>query len=120
MSSKKVETTVLQALICIRDRGWLMDSSGICVNVRRFINRHGGFTGEDWAKLKKVEALLFMSWEKFSGNTDYPIPHPDFVTPQDGYINCWARHMWDHEHPYGALRWEMVHHMIKKLEEKYP
>lgn len=70
----------------------------------------------DWDS-KRIESA-FRSWPKFSGLPEHPIPStdPEF-SPRVFYAICSRENMWNPDHPYGALRWELVDHMIKEFSD---
>jgi hypothetical protein len=55
----------------------------------------------------------FRKWPKFSGLTDYPIPHFKF-TPIRAFHYAQSREiLWDKETQYGWDRWELVDFLIE-------
>jgi hypothetical protein len=79
-------------------------SSGICDNFPRIdVN---------------LFSELFKTWDRFSGNIQYPVPHPGHLKdpPEDvhelayfHYDNKWVG-------AYGLLRFELIDHLIKELK----
>jgi hypothetical protein len=55
------------------------------------------------------------SWEHYSGNSTFPVPHPDFPdNPGKGFLN--TDDLWIGE--YGRLRRDLCRHFLKYLEEQ--
>lgn len=62
---------------------------------------------------------LMRQWPKYSGDSDYPIPDPDGIEdPSVYYSRSGSSAMWNKEHPYGALRHELLDYLIEKLESQ--
>lgn len=75
---------------------------GICSNVRI---------------LHSILEFGFPSWPKFSGNIEYPVPHPQF-TPVKGYDYALINDiLWDKETQYGRDRWELVDFLIEFYQQ---
>lgn len=62
---------------------------------------------------------LFKKWPKFSGDDVYPIPNPSGGSPSDAYSLTEDVDMWNPDHPYGALRLELLDWMIEQLSEEH-
>lgn len=59
---------------------------------------------------------LFPRWGKFSGDHVYPIPNPFGGSASDAFNHYEADDMWNPDHPYGALRLELLDWLIETLE----
>lgn len=55
---------------------------------------------------------IFSTWEHYSGQPDFPVPHPT-LSPYLAYMNTENR--WDRDTEYGALRWNLLAHVIRNL-----
>ena len=73
----------------------------------------------DWLLCKSIYYQLFRSWNLFTGNLLYPVPHP-FMAPKIAYQRTPAVKLWSHTHSYGQNRWALIGHMIKELSDDTP
>lgn len=91
---------------------------GICSKVKDFLPEEDKYAGP---LIEDILADGFFSWEKFSGNEVYPIPDPENECPIQAFNITTREDMWNPEHPYGALRLELLDHLIQfygvKVEE---
>lgn len=63
--------------------------------------------------------VLFRKWPQFSGHPYYPVPSPfEELDAQDVYEETDSESMWNPNHPYGKLRWELVDFCIAELEKE--
>ena len=116
---KEVSIAAKQAILeCLKD---LIDLStttklmpvpfgGICCNCLSYLSRE--YTVEP-KTLNTVLYELFVTWEHYSGDLDYPIPGGKGM-----FCNCNNEDMWNPEHPYGFLRLQLLDHCISDLEKK--
>lgn len=82
-------------LLQLRMYGPVHPDTGICDNV-------------DVRGLRKFMA----EWPEYSGNSSYPVPHPD------GADNAYGRPgMWNRRTKYGRARWRLVDYLIDRLKE---
>ena len=96
---------VLDALIKLRTDGPRDPALGICGNMG---------TGLGLMDLKH----LFIQWPKFTGSIVYPIPGVNGASPHDTYQYTYAFDMWNPNHPYGALRLELLDWLIQELSKE--
>lgn len=83
-------------------------------------NNNSGFKGicrylydEDRTDFK----LMYKQWPKYSGDFAFPVPSPNPEgNPVREYLYGDTKNMWDPEHPYGALRYELLDWAIAQLE----
>lgn len=61
-------------------------------------------------------AEAFEAWPKFSGSIQWPVPCPNAGSPMEAYAN--SCNMWNPEDAYGALRLELLDHMVQHFEAK--
>lgn len=58
---------------------------------------------------------LFREWPQFSGNADFPVPHPTELA-------CIAynstQNMWNRRTKYGRARWDLLEFCISELEKE--
>lgn len=99
--------TLLEALIKIRDEGPTNKSEGICGNVLYY-------------GIEYVRFVTFMDsaekWPKHSGRRAYPVPCLHGGCPQVAFDHARnVENMWNPDHPYGALRLELLNWCIEKL-----
>lgn len=96
---------LLEALIRIREEGPKLPRSGICANLLA-IGTH--------VMLSEFVALV-PSWPKCSKTSGYPIPSPYISASSDIAYHAYGNYMWNPDHPYGALRLELLNWCIKQL-----
>lgn len=101
--SRDVKIKLLKALIKTKAAP---TNVGICGNVNKHIQA-------SWLGYGDCLTSLFMSWPKYSGNSAYPVPHPDCES--DCAYNATTM-MW--EGAYGDLRRELLDHCINELEKE--
>lgn len=58
---------------------------------------------------------LFRRWPQFSGNADFPVPHP--TKPACIAYNS-TQNMWDRRTKYGRARWDLLEFCISELEKE--
>lgn len=103
--------TLLTALRKIHEDPY--PSTGICSQVDWFTE---DYYHKDRFRIQELLYGLFESWPKYSGQRDFPIPHPDpHKSPILAYNTNPDNH-WDRTTPYGALRWELLEFCIAQLE----
>ena len=96
--------TLLKALRRLRDDGPEDTWAGICGNLPYPVHSD---------HIERLDAL-FKSWPKFSGDSAFPVPGVDGMTPLCAFAyipNCW-------EGEYGALRRELLDHCINELAKE--
>lgn len=62
---------------------------------------------------------ILSSWDKYSGDWEFPIPHPT-LDPEQAYF-C-TENLWDRNTIYGRNRWEALYYLtgeLKKILEKH-
>ena len=90
---------LLEKLISVR-KGIRTESCGICNSIRSIPGA-----------VKWVENMA-PKWYKFSGDAEYPIPHPT-MTADAAYVYCRSI-MWDDETEYGRNRLEFLDFLIEE------
>ena len=96
----------LAGLLKLRDYDWQENADklyvqiGICGNLKELVS------GDAYMLVSHYST----SWEKYSGNVEYPVPDP---LRRDPY--CPGRNMWVGE--YGALRYELLEHLIEEVRK---
>lgn len=92
---------LLQALSAIKS-GHYVRSCGICQSIR-------GVPGA----VKWLERVS-VKWGGFSGDKEYPVPHPEY-TPEAAYAYCRRGNaMWDASTEYGRNRLEFLDFLIEE------
>lgn len=76
------------------------DESGLCFN-----------TGIEMEEDDYLEGL-FESWEHYSGNPRYPVPHPT-LDSKAGYVTFTSFYSGE----YGKLRFDLANHLVTELEK---
>jgi len=95
----------------IRELRWLVDnqkyfvSASICIKLYIL-----GISRDSYAKVIK----LMQEWPRFSGNDEYPVPHPT-LNPEEGYLTTRGIGMWSGE--YGDNRRALCKWLADRLEE---
>ena len=89
---------------------------GICSLVRTATP----FFARPYTELYPMLKAVFKSWDKYSGEEDYPVPHPT-RSPGNAYEMTINLHdhmaMWDRLTPYGANRRELLTHCINEVSK---
>lgn len=92
-------------------------SLGICTHVAVYLNDshdcHIAYMG-----VTDFLEQYFESWPKFSGNPDYPVPHP-LLTPAEAFSTyAHAGMMFTTHSEYGRNRRELLAFLIEELERE--
>jgi len=88
-------------LVQIKTAGPKFNGGGICYNV------DFAFVRLELPALEVLREQAFAAWPKFSGDENYPIPGGE-----EAFDETHRENMWNPEHPYGALRLELLDFMI--------
>ncbi len=83
---------------------------GICANLEEITNL-------DVAYFLRP---CFRTWRQFSGDYAYPVPSPyasDKHSASVVYTTTHEDDMWNHDHPYGSLRLDLLEHLIRECED---
>ena len=84
------------------------EKSGICV---MFLDITYKCLADELARC----GVSWTTWPKYSGDIEYPVPHPELL-PKIAYYKTRGEHMWDDE--YGANRMELLDWLIEQLDKK--
>ena len=101
----------LEWFIKLRDYSWekgdglFFKGFGICRNIGL-----GSFPALD--SCDELIKHYSRSWDKYSGNAVYPVPDPLGESSTLAY--CRPKDLWVGE--YGALRYELLDHLIKEVQ----
>lgn len=95
--------TLLEQLKYIRDNGVRNEEAGICDALSATV-------------MDEFQDLYF-HWPKHSGRAVYPVPCPNGGSAGCAYLDAKPKTMWDRDHPYGALRHELLNWCIAQLEK---
>lgn len=57
----------------------------------------------------------YQTWPEYSGEAAFPVQHPDFAYPWEGYLENRGS-MWSGE--YGAARLRLLQHLINWFKER--
>ncbi len=57
----------------------------------------------------------FMTWDKFSGSIDYPVPHPRFIPNSERAEQAYYEASDMYSGDYGRLRLDLAKHLLKSL-----
>jgi len=112
-----VDDLLLLGLLDLRDNGPEKPILGICqiafqlAGVRSYLNAREEDTEIDLEQRLKD---LFRKWPRFTGDYDYPVPHPHML-PMAAYCNAKEDEMWKRNYTYGRARRELLDHCIKEL-----
>jgi len=108
---------VHSALLQIKKDGPPELFHGICCAVATILER-------DVDSYEVVTALLpgFEAWPKYTTRPNYPIPgrtgEGEDMSPSAAFIFTPDANMWNPEHPYGALRLELLDFLIEYFGAK--
>lgn len=94
-------------LVNIKTHGPEFHAGGICYNV------DFAFVPLESASLDALLEQAFEAWPKYSGDDAYPIPGGE-----EAFDQTHRDDMWNPNHPYGALRLELLDYLINYFEEK--
>lgn len=118
MALNEFKTKILVGLIEIRDNGPTHDYHGICHNLRMVaVPDYTNTFKCDWNLVEELEGWLkdtFPLWEKFSGDSNYPIRTKD-LSPWESYYKL---EPWNTEGESGKLRYELLDFLISVLVEE--
>lgn len=89
---------------------------GICKSFQEYLNTLDPCTYVAFDVACRWLYPHFRTWSKFSGGDSYPVPGPAKRSAYRTYANTMADKMWTGA--YGALRLELVDHIIAQLELK--
>jgi hypothetical protein len=103
---KEFLAEALRGLRYIKVNGPEHEGYGICYNLNCYMGQQTGKFTERYAK----------SWAHYSGEEGYPVPAYDFENPVDEY--AYSEHLWNKDHPYGQMRWELLDHVITCIEKE--
>lgn len=105
-----------QALVFTKENGPQFAHSGICATLEHEVKGH------TWWQIEDELAYGFQEWPKFSGNNAYPVPgrNDDGEEIHHAIAFCESSDeaMWSGNHPYGALRLELLDFLIDFFAEK--
>ena len=104
--SREFLEEALSGLHYIQTNGPDHEDYGICSNL----------SGTVGSRATALIGRYVTSWEHYSRFPGYPVPAYDFGNPVDEY--ALTAHMWDKDHPYGKMRWELLDHIITCIEKE--
>lgn len=127
---RKSEVAIIQkALIDFRNHPQILYNSkplgiskmyGVCSNTEIFLKNVNGIRLE--ISVSKILSNFWQDWEHFSGHNDYPVPANRYLR-KTSIVEALAkdeysitRDMYDESTEYGKLRWELIDHLIYKME----
>lgn len=106
--------TLLKVLKHIRANPPVDSVSGICEAINAHVNKYTR-NGMD---LSNEFRGVYIQWPLYSGCMVYPVPSPSpAYTASDMYLSSTPHMMWSPDHPYGALRLELLDWCINFLEQ---
>lgn len=118
MALNELKTRILGGLIELRANGPTHNYHGICHNLKMIaVPDYTNTFKCDWNLVGEVEdwfKLTFPIWNKFSGDTNYPIRTKD-LSPWESYYKL---ELWDTEDESGKLRYELLNFLISVLVEE--
>lgn len=89
---------------------------GICFMVNSVMRRH--YTDTAWIGIKTELADLIQTWPKARGSRTYPIPGVNGLSAAESYCEYNHVEFWDADHPYGALRLELLEFLLMETGKK--
>lgn len=92
---------------------------GVCSNIKIFLKYVHGVRIE--THVTKILRYFWQDWEYFSGKDAYPVPPNRTVHKSIAEIRSRESYykfcdLYDENTEYGQLRWELVDHLIYKME----
>ena len=102
---------MLEALKQVRDVDYLHTYGSICSNVQTALI----FTDVGMQDIVDFLAPYFERWPKYSGERNYPVPHPDKSADVAYFL---TKERFDQSTEYGRNRWELLHFIIAELERE--
>lgn len=103
---------VYESLQILKEEGPYEEYCGICSNILFAMKNQTTIEyiacRRDW---EKFSDQAYQSWKNFSGIIDYPIEG------SYGRYNSYNDH-WNKDFKYGALRWELLDHLIDWFKKK--
>lgn len=110
MNDLNLEVDMLDALLTIKTSGAIDIDAGICDNVVNLLEDNG----HHYRTIYDLIGSISSNWERFSGNTEYPVPAVTKTTPREEFDKSVG--MWSGE--YGELRHELLDFLIEELTKK--
>lgn len=110
MNDLNLEVDMLDALLTIKTSGAFDMNAGICDNVVNLLEDNG----YHYRTIYDLIGSISSNWDKFSGNTKYPVPAVKQPTSREEFNN--SVDMWSGE--YGQLRYELLDFLIEELTKK--
>ena len=102
---------MLAALIEVRENPYRHQYGGICSNVQTAL----WFDDVSIQDIVDFLAPYFRRWPKYSGERNYPVPHPDKNADVAYFV---TEKRFDQSTEYGRNRWELLHFLIEELEKE--
>ncbi len=108
-------TAILEALKILRTQR-TCDGSGICWNLAEELTPEDEWeaSGSMCWSISEMVGTLSQDWPMFSGDPEYPVPHPD-MDPEPAYLEP---DLWDAETEYGRNRLSLLEFLITRFEEE--
>lgn len=107
--TRKAKVEVLAALERLQHEEHHDGDLGICNSVRYA-------TVCSVAEQNSILAALFIKWPEFSGDSKYPVPGFDGLSPADAFDGASSRGtMWDQATEYGQARMRILEFSIREL-----
>lgn len=104
--------TLLEILLEIKRDGPHNRNVGICDAVLVIAHRELGWSQDVMEELYRT----IIRWPRGTGRSTFPVPCPNGGSPSRVYLIDYENdEMWDANHPYGALRLELLDWLIEEL-----
>lgn len=113
-----VKATLHKALLDVEElllkRPDELDDEGICLNAYDWMN--GEADRDPYFDIDILDGALgklMVQWPEYSGNPEYPVPHPR-CDVEFAYATC---ELWNLETKYGQARYRLLKWLIKETEQ---
>ena len=103
----QVKQQMLTLLLQIQVDGPISNRRGICDQLTKRLPFGYGVV------MKSMEEM-FKTWPLYSGDTTFPVPHPE-QDPDRAYLDT-DGNIWDRDTEYGRNRWSLLEHCISQLQ----
>lgn len=102
---------ILDALLYLKENGPLIDGTGICHNLHKIMRKYGVYHSVDDDLIK-----IFISWEEFSGDKNYPISVSKLVSAAHQYER--SKQLWNTKTEYGKARYRLLDFLIDEIKKE--
>jgi len=95
---------------------WFRKKAGICANLYELHHLNKKYFIQP-QEANRTLLKYFKTWKHFSGNTLFPIPDTN-REPLEAYLDTQNTGFYNKKDPYCKLRYNLVDHIIKEMENE--